>query len=313
MLSSFKYGSLLVVKKHKYGQTRSFRGSGQTERSKLNLQSSFRDASNTPLREPPPLPLCARLPPRSHPRSLRRGKVRSTLCRCGAGRATPAHALALPSGLDRFPINGARDAPIKDAIELDVLAVGEPTEECAEAVVVREVAELEPAHVFVEDVELGREADGKHGLGFKLLIANEIPGLADGGALDFPPREGAAEEVDEHVREPFEVVSPRALDAEMGVDCGEETGAHAMMLVLVIGDVGASSRVAELFCEAKVDDIDDVVFAPRLCAFGHDEVCGFDVAVDKIVRMYVLDAGDLRQTEISKAIERMEDSGEERR
>lgn len=55
-----------------------------------------------------------------------------------------------------------------------------------------------------------------------------------------------------------------------------------MVIVLMVRDVSTGSRIAELFCKAEVDDIDDVVFTSRLCLFGYDEVCGFDVAVDKV-------------------------------
>ena len=61
------------------------------------------------------------------------------------------------------------------------------------------------------------------------------------------------------------------------------------VLVLSVGDMEVGLRIAVLLSETKVDHIDLV---PTL-ANTHQEVVRLDIAVDKITRMDVLDAGNL--------------------
>jgi len=75
-------------------------------------------------------------------------------------------------------------------------------------------------------------------------------------------------------------------NAVMSVDRGKERGTNAVMRVLFVGDVGAVT-IAEFFCEAKVDDIDQVGGLTG----AHDKVGGLDVAVDEVVRMNEFNTG----------------------
>ncbi len=75
-------------------------------------------------------------------------------------------------------------------------------------------------------------------------------------------------------------------DSKMGVDRCKEGSANAVVSVLFVGDVRAIV-VTEFLCEAKIDDIDKV----GAMAGAHDEVGGFYVAVDKVVRMDEFNTG----------------------
>lgn len=59
-----------------------------------------------------------------------------------------------------------------------------------------------------------------------------------------------------------------------------------MVGVLFVRNVGTVA-IAEFLCEAKVDDIDEV----GTMAGAHDEVGGFYVTVDKIVRVDEFNTG----------------------
>jgi len=82
----------------------------------------------------------------------------------------------------------------------------------------------------------------------------------------------------------------------MGVNAGVARRAR-QVLVLAVLYVLPSVRVAVLLREAEVDD-EQLVAVP---ADAHDEVVRLDVAVDKVLAVYVLDAADhlVRQHEHS--------------
>jgi len=71
----------------------------------------------------------------------------------------------------------------------------------------------------------------------------------------------------------------------VGVD-GGLAGCAREVLVLLLGDVLLRLGVALAFGESEVHDLDDVL------VFGQadQEVVGFDVAVDEVVRMHLLEA-----------------------
>ena len=68
----------------------------------------------------------------------------------------------------------------------------------------------------------------------------------------------------------------------MGVDGCKEAGTDAMVVVLVVRYVFTCARVTELLCEAKVDDVDDVVCTARVGTFWDDKVGRLDVSVNEI-------------------------------
>jgi hypothetical protein len=67
------------------------------------------------------------------------------------------------------------------------------------------------------------------------------------------------------------------------------TGCASEVFVFAVGDVEMSFWVTVFFGETKVDYVDLVA----AFADAHEEVVGFDVAVDKGFGVDVLDAGDL--------------------
>ena len=74
----------------------------------------------------------------------------------------------------------------------------------------------------------------------------------------------------------------RLADAQVGVD-GSVASSAGQVLVLSVGDVKMCLRVTVLLGETEVDDIDLV----SALADTHEEVVGFDIAVNKIARMDV--------------------------
>jgi len=74
----------------------------------------------------------------------------------------------------------------------------------------------------------------------------------------------------------------------MGVNGGVASSAR-QVLILPVGDMEMGLGVAELLCEAEIDDIDLVT----TLSDAHQEVVWFDVTMNKVTRMDVLDPRDL--------------------
>jgi len=66
------------------------------------------------------------------------------------------------------------------------------------------------------------------------------------------PWQYAAIEVHHHVSKRFHVVTPRLLDAQMGIDRGI-AGSAGEVLVLAVNDVMARVRIAELLGQTEID------------------------------------------------------------
>lgn len=75
----------------------------------------------------------------------------------------------------------------------------------------------------------------------------------------------------------------------MGIDRSVASGTSEI-LVLPVRNVEVGLRVAEFLGQTKVDNVDLVA----ALSDAHQKVVWFDVAVDKVTRVNVLDAGDLR-------------------
>lgn len=75
----------------------------------------------------------------------------------------------------------------------------------------------------------------------------------------------------------------------MRVQRREERRAHAVDVVLNVGDVSARARVAVLLREPEVDHVHHA----RVRACAHDEVRGLNVAVDEVLLVDVFDPGEL--------------------
>ena len=74
----------------------------------------------------------------------------------------------------------------------------------------------------------------------------------------------------------------------MSVD-GGITSSTSQVLVLPVGDVQMGLGVTEFLCETKIDNVNLVT----AFADAHQEIVGFDIAVNEITRVDVLDARDL--------------------
>ena len=112
-----------------------------------------------------------------------------------------------------------------------------------------------------------------------------------GSSLQSLPGEGTTEEVHQHVSQRFEVVTTRLFYAQVSVDASV-TGRASQVLVLPVGDMEVRLGVAVLLGETEVDDVDLVA----ALANTHQEVVGFDITVDEVTGVDVLNTGNLRIT-----------------
>jgi hypothetical protein len=82
----------------------------------------------------------------------------------------------------------------------------------------------------------------------------------------------------------------RALtSSQMRVDTSKQACPHTVTILLTVGNV-ASRAVTEFLCETKVDDVDEV----RGIVRAHNKVRWFHVSMYEVVRVNVLEAGNLR-------------------
>jgi hypothetical protein len=118
----------------------------------------------------------------------------------------------------------------------------------------------------------------------------------------------------EHVSEGLEVVTPGLLHTQMSVDGSVTSGSgqvyqtateqdtinpsipiprrnpsYRRTLVLPVGNVEVGLGVPVLLGQTEIDDVDLVA----TLADSHKEVVGFDIPVDEVSRVDVLDSGDL--------------------
>ena len=171
-------------------------------------------------------------------------------------------------------------------------------EETPQVVIVGLVLEAEAAHVAEVLVELHGEARAEVlDVGRLLLLADLLVLLLVGRRLEALPRQAAAQKVHEDVAQSLEIVSPRLLPPEMGVDAHVPGGSRER-LALPVGDVLLRLGVAVLLGHAEVDNVDDIC---RLGAGPADqEVVGLDVAVDQVLFVNRLDT---RQLQLQSDIE----------
>ena len=122
----------------------------------------------------------------------------------------------------------------------------------------------------------------------QLLLLDVVILLVLGTAWEALPGEAASQEVEQYVPDCLEVVSPRLLVADVGVDRGVPCSA-GQVLTLTEWDVLAV-RVLVALGETEINDV-DVVF---ICVVAADqEVVGLDVSVDDALLVHLLDALDL--------------------
>ena len=109
-----------------------------------------------------------------------------------------------------------------------------------------------------------------------------------GRTLESLPWKITAEEVQENVSNRLEIVAPGLFDAQMGVLRGISSCAGEI-LVLAIRDMTAGPGVTEFLSQTEIDNMDLVA----TFADAHEEVVGFDVAVDVVAGVNVLDTNHL--------------------
>lgn len=182
------------------------------------------------------------------------------------------------------------DRPVKHVVVLVALANEKVAEKLAKVGVVGLVVKAKGSTVVEVEPELVGEAAAEElGRRRHLLLHDAIVLLLLGGSLEALPREGATEEVHEHVSEGLHVVSTRLLDTQVSVD-GCVASCASQVLVLSVRDVQVCLGVAVLFGETKVNDVDLIA----ALAHAHEEVVWLDVTMDEIARVDVFDARDLR-------------------
>lgn len=191
--------------------------------------------------------------------------------------------------LRTFLLGATLNAPVENVVVLIALADEEVTEQLAQVRVVGLVIEAQSTRVVEEDAKFVGETSAEQvGRGSHLLLHDAIVLLLLGGGLETLPGKGTAEEVHEDIRQRLKVITASLLNSQMSVD-GGVTGSASEVLVLPVGDVKVGLGVAELLCETEVND----VYLVTALADTHQKVVWLDIAVDKVARVDVLDAGDL--------------------
>ena len=176
------------------------------------------------------------------------------------------------------------DDPIVLKVEVVAFFHEQVSERLNVALIVRFLLELEfPARVE-ELAKLLRETDSEvfdarnRLLDFDLLIL-----LLLGFGREPLPGQATLDEVHEDEAYHLDVVSPRLLDAEVGVEARVASCAREGLVVFE-GDVSTGLGVFVAFGESKVNQVEHVL----LLAGAYQEVVWLDVSVQEAVRVHVL-------------------------
>lgn len=110
-----------------------------------------------------------------------------------------------------------------------------------------------------------------------------------GGSTDCQLCARASDDMTYHkdVAERLQIISSRLLDTQMGVD-GRVPSGTSQVLVLSVRDMEVRLGVSVLLGQTEIDDVDLVASLSNT----HEEVVWFDVSVDEVSRVNVLDSGD---------------------
>lgn len=79
-------------------------------------------------------------------------------------------------------------------------------------------------------------------------------------------------------------------NAQVGIDRGI-AGSACQVLVFPVGNMLVCTGISVLLGQAEVNDVHQVAFLPQ----AHEEVVGLHIPVDEVLRVYVLDAADLKE------------------
>jgi hypothetical protein len=194
--------------------------------------------------------------------------------------------------------------PASTAVQLHpvVLAVFDLTgileclcEEIAEEVVVGRIFEAEIADVAEVFVEFLRKALAEIlDRGCLFLLTNLLVLLLVRCSFQTLPWQPAAEEVHEDMTQSFQIVSSGLLAAKMGVDA-HVSGCAGKRFPLPIWNMLFCFGVAVLLGHAEVDDVNNV--GSFRVGTAYEEVVWLDVAIDEVLLVDRLNAGELVEGE----------------
>jgi hypothetical protein len=180
------------------------------------------------------------------------------------------------------------DTPVKDIIVLEALADEEITEELAQIRIVGLVVEAESTGVVEENAKLvGEATTEKVGLSSHLLLHDTVVFLLLGRSPQTLPWELTTKEVEKDISQRLKIITSCLLNTKMGIDTSVTSGTSEV-LVLSIGDVEMRLRVTVFLREAEIDD----VYLITALSNTHQEVVRFDVTMDKVARVDILDPRD---------------------
>ena len=205
------------------------------------------------------------------------------------GRLEPHGVHHLLLILGRLGVRLLDEVPVKLEVVLVVKLLCEefPEQVLPEVGVIRDLVEPETSRVVEISRELLRVAltqclyRRRH-----LLLGDLLVFLLLRRRFEALPREGATHEVHEDVAERLQVVPAALFHAQVGVNTGVAGGAGET-LALLVRNVGPGAQVTILFGKSVVDEEEFIALAPD----AHEEVVWFDVSVDEVLVVYVLDAG----------------------
>jgi len=181
------------------------------------------------------------------------------------------------------------DTPIEDIVILITFANEQIAEELAEIGIIRLVIEAQSPCVIQENAKFVGESTAEEiGGGSHFLFHDTVILLLLGSSLQTLPREGASEEVHQDVGKRLEIIPASLFHTEMGVNrC--VAGSSGEVLVLSVRNMEVCFRIPELLCKTEIYNVDLIA----TFSDAHQEVVGFDVAVDEVAGVDVFDSGDL--------------------
>eukprot|EP00446_Apocalathium_sp_SHHI-4_P081467 CAMPEP_0177499736 /NCGR_PEP_ID=MMETSP0369-20130122/36291_1 /TAXON_ID=447022 ORGANISM="Scrippsiella hangoei-like, Strain SHHI-4" /NCGR_SAMPLE_ID=MMETSP0369 /ASSEMBLY_ACC=CAM_ASM_000364 /LENGTH=239 /DNA_ID=CAMNT_0018977077 /DNA_START=191 /DNA_END=907 /DNA_ORIENTATION=+ len=208
-----------------------------------------------------------------------------------AGVGLGVHVVGLTwgrPGVERDEVPGV-DVKVLQPLEVVVLARAEPlpdvTEVLAQHVVVRALLEVQGPSVLEVGLKLVGEACAQRAQRSVLLLLTDLPVLLLLVlGIKARPRQDAAQKVEQHVANGFQVVATALLHAAVGVDGGVASRACKAQLV-AHHDMGL---VVIAFAKAEIDHVQVV----DLALGAPHEVLGLDVSVHNAFRVQVLHAPD---------------------
>ena len=134
-----------------------------------------------------------------------------------------------------------------------------------------------------------------------LLLTNLLVLLLVGGSLQALPRKTTPQEVHENVTQSFQVIPTGLLASQMSVDTHVSSCAR-QRLPLTVRNVLFSLRVAILLGHSEINNVNDI---GSLGGWATDqEVIRLNIAVDQILLVDCLDAGQLESEMCQRLLER---------